>query len=44
MGEQIMKQIRIFGFAASLALCVLLFAAGCTKPAEKPAQTKVEPQ
>jgi hypothetical protein len=44
MGEQIMKQIRIFGFAASLALCVLLFAAGCTKPAEKPSQTKVEPQ
>ena len=37
-----MKQIRIFGFAASLALCVLLFAAGCTKPAEEPAQTKVD--
>ena len=39
-----MKQIRIFGLAASFVLCVLLLTAGCTKPAGKPAQTKVEPQ
>ena len=38
-----MKQIRIFVFAASFVLCVLLLTAGCTKPAEKSAQTKVEP-
>jgi hypothetical protein len=39
-----MKQIRIFGFAAKLVLFVLLLTTGCTKPAEEPAQTKVEPQ
>ncbi len=39
-----MKQTSIIGFAASAVLCVLLVTAGCTKPAEKPAQTKVEPQ
>ncbi len=39
-----MKQIRIFGFAASFVLFVLLLTAGCTKLAEEPAQTKVEPQ
>ena len=39
-----MKQVRIFGFAASLVLCVLLLTAGCNKIAEEPAQTKVEPQ
>ncbi len=39
-----MKQIRIFGFAASFVLCVLLLAAGCTRHAEESVQTKVEPQ
>jgi len=39
-----MKQIKTFGFAASLVLCLLLLIAGCTKPAEEPAQTNVEPQ
>jgi hypothetical protein len=39
-----MMQIRTFGFAASFVLFVLLLTAGCTKLAEEPAQTKVEPQ
>jgi hypothetical protein len=39
-----MNQIRISGLAASLVLFVLLLTAGCTKPAEKAVQTKVEPQ
>ena len=39
-----MKQIRIFGFAASFVLCILLLTGGCTKLAEEPVQTKVEPQ
>jgi hypothetical protein len=39
-----MKQIRIFGFAANILLFILLLTAGCTKPAEEPAQTKVEPR
>ena len=39
-----MKQIRIFGFTAWLVFFVLLLTAGCTKPAEEPAKTKVEPQ
>ncbi len=39
-----MKQIRIFGFAVILVLFVLLLTAGCSKPAEKSAQPKVEPQ
>ena len=39
-----MTHIRIFGFAANFVLFVLLLTAGCTKLAEEPAQTKVEPQ
>jgi hypothetical protein len=39
-----MKRIRKFGFAAIFVLFVLLLTAGCTKPAEEPVQTKVEPQ
>jgi len=39
-----MKQIRIIGFTARLVLFVLLLTAGCTKPAEEPAQPKVETQ
>jgi hypothetical protein len=39
-----MKQIKIFGFAARFVLFVLLLTAGCTKPAEEPAQTGIEPQ
>jgi hypothetical protein len=39
-----MKRIRKFGFAACLVLLVLLLTIGCSKPAEKPAQTNVEPQ
>ena len=39
-----MKQDRIFGLAASFVLCVLFLTAGCSKPAEKTAQTRVEPQ
>jgi hypothetical protein len=39
-----MNQIRIFGFAVTLVLFVLLLTDGCSKPAEEPAQTKVEPQ
>jgi hypothetical protein len=37
-----MKQIRIFGFAASFMLFLLLSVVGCTKPAEKPVQAKVK--
>jgi hypothetical protein len=37
-------QCRIFGLVVNIILCILLLAAGCTKPAEEPAQTKVEPQ
>jgi hypothetical protein len=37
-----MKQIRTFGIAISFVLFVLLLTTGCTKPAEKPAQTKIE--
>jgi hypothetical protein len=40
-GEQIMKQIRIFGFAASFMLFLLLSMAGCTRPVEKPAAAKI---
>jgi hypothetical protein len=39
-----MKQIRIFGFAASFVLFLLLWTAGCTKPGEKPVRTKVKPE
>jgi len=39
-----MKQIRIFGFAVIFVFFILLLTAGCTKPAEEPAQTKAEPQ
>ena len=39
-----MRQIGIFGLAARLVLFVLLLTAGCTKHAEEPAQTEVEPQ
>jgi hypothetical protein len=39
-----MKENRIFDFAAKLVLFVLLLTIGCNKPAEKPAQTEVEPQ
>jgi len=39
-----MNQIRIFCFAASLVLFVLLLTAGCSKPAEEPAQAQIEPQ
>jgi len=33
----------MLGFAANIVLCVLLVTVGCTRPAEEPAQTKVEP-
>lgn len=39
-----MRQSKILGFAADIVLCILLLTAGCTKPAEEPTQTKVEPQ
>jgi len=39
-----MKQIRTLSLAVIFVLCVLLLTAGCTEHAEKPAQTKVEPQ
>jgi hypothetical protein len=39
-----MKEIRIFTLAAGLVLSTLLSTAGCNKPAEKPAQTKIETQ
>jgi len=35
-------QRRIFGLAVNIILCILLSAAGCTKTAEKPADTKIE--
>jgi hypothetical protein len=37
-----MKQIRIFGFAASFVLFLLLSMVGCTKPVEEPAKAKVK--
>jgi hypothetical protein len=39
-----MKHIRIFDIATKLILFALLLTAGCTKPAQEPAQTKAEPQ
>ena len=39
-----MKQIRTFGIVISFVLFMLLLTVGCTKLAEEPAQTKVEPQ
>jgi hypothetical protein len=39
-----MRQSKILDFAANIVLCMLLLSHGCTKPAEQPAQTKVEPQ
>ena len=39
-----MKQIRIFGFTASLVLFVLLMTAGCADHARQTSQNKVEPQ
>ncbi|OHB65556.1 MAG: hypothetical protein A2168_06910 [Planctomycetes bacterium RBG_13_50_24] len=44
MGEYIMKQNKIFGFAASLILFVLILTAGCTEQAGEPAQNEVEPE
>jgi len=38
-----MKQIRMFGFATSFVLCVLLLTAGCTEPDAESAQAKIEP-
>jgi hypothetical protein len=37
-----MRQSKILVFTADIVLCMLLLTAGCTKPAEEPAQTKVE--
>ncbi|MHC4325218.1 MAG: hypothetical protein ACYSUX_13220 [Planctomycetota bacterium] len=37
-----MNHIRIFGLTASFVLFVLLLTAGCTKPAEEPAEAKIE--
>ena len=39
-----MRQSKILGFAANIVLFMLLLTTGCTKYAEEPAQTKVEPQ
>lgn len=39
-----MRQSKILGFAANIVLFILLLTTGCTKYAEEPAQTKVEPQ
>jgi hypothetical protein len=39
-----MKRIRIFDLSAGLVFFVLLLTIGCNKPAEKPAQAKVEPK
>ena len=39
-----MRQSKILVFTANIAICILLLTAGCTKPAEEPAQAKVEPQ
>jgi hypothetical protein len=39
-----MRQNKILVFTATIVLCILFLTAGCTKPAEEPAQTKVEPQ
>jgi hypothetical protein len=37
-----MRQNKILDFAANIVLCTLLLIAGCTKIAEKPAQTKIK--
>jgi len=39
-----MSQIKILGFAVKLIIFVMLLTIGCTRPAEKPAQTDAEPQ
>jgi hypothetical protein len=39
-----MKQIRIYGFAAGIAMCTVLLMAGCASPFEETAKTEVEPR
>jgi len=38
------RQVRICGFIASVAACVLILIAGCTNLAEETAKTKIEPE
>ena len=38
-----MRQSKMLGLAANIVLCMLLLTAGCTRPAEEPALTTVEP-
>ena len=39
-----MRQSKMLGYAVNIVLCALLVTAGCTKHAEEPVQTTVEPQ
>ena len=39
-----MMQNKVLGLAANIVLCTLLLMAGCSKHAEEPAQTKIEPE
>lgn len=38
------RQVKICGFIASVAACVLILIAGCTNLAEETAKTKIEPE